>query len=76
MIIKEEDEKYETQVEAQEEEAPSEGEVPGEIKGRRFAGGTVQEGLELPGRRAEKGRSHRREKTSESEVEHSAGGVE
>ena len=76
LIIKEEDEKYETQGEAQEEEAPSEDEVPGERKGRRLSGGTAQEGSELPGRRAGKGRSHRRERTSESEAENSAGGIE
>ena len=75
LILKEENEKYETQGEAQEEEAPYEDEVPGEKKESRLLEGTSREGLELPGRRVREGRSHMREKISESEVEQSDGGI-
>ena len=76
LILKQEDEKYETQGEAQEQEAPSEDKSPGEKKGRRLSEGTAQEGAELPGRRAGERRRHRRKKTSESGVEQLDGDIE
>ena len=76
LTLKDDNDKYETRGEAQEEEAPSGNEPPGTGKGRRPSRGTSQEGSELPGRRAGKGRSHQRERISESKEELLAGGVE
>ena len=74
LTIKDDDEKYKTGGEAQEEEDSSGNEPTGKGKGRRPSGGTSPEGVEHPDWKTDKGRSPWEESVSESKEKLLAGG--